>query len=369
MPDENNDVGDWYFTATQNVIERIADKVESNDGEIDDETEAELFDMGADVLLDELALQYDRAFQEEWNERERMQGSIQRTWGHALGFLDFFILVNQRSLQLTELVAVMEGCEDYQFDALKRLHVRALRVSREVVALLRSGFADGAMARWRTLYEIAAVTTIIAEEGEEAGERYLKFKSARDLFVFQTSYDAHFEDLGFDEIPEQDVETLEAQTKELINEFGEDFDRYNGWANAFVEGGGNVNIVELIEEAGLDKYLPFYGLASDSIHAGPRGTLFQIGLHESDQSRDDEEVLSAGRSDIGFTDPAQLTAIMLRETTEALRALVPDENWQGYWEMYFRAMDVLVDEIADAFWLVDQLLATWREAGFRPAIS
>jgi hypothetical protein len=368
MTDEDGELGDWYLDVTCSVLKRVAEEVEAHDGEIDDETEKELLDMGADILLDELALHHDQVIREEREGRERMRESIQHTWGHALDFLDFFILVNQQSLQLIELVAVAEGCENYQLDALERLHVRALRISREVAALLRAGFADGAMARWRTLYEIAAVATIIAEEGEVAGERYLKFKTVKDLFVIQHNFYGYFEELGFDDVPAEDVEELEVQTEELVNEFGEDFDIFNGWANPFVEGGGGVKIVELIEVAGLDEYLPFYALASDSIHGDSRGTLFQLGLHEGEMEGEDE-VLLAGRSSIGFTDPAQMTAIMLRETTEALRELVPDEEWQGYWEIYFRAMDELVVEITDAFWLVDQLLAAWREAGFRPDVS
>ncbi|WP_266080604.1 DUF5677 domain-containing protein [Haladaptatus caseinilyticus] len=369
MSEKETEIDDWYITATKGVMERVVKEVESYDGEIDDEAEEEILDIGVDVLLDELARKYDKAIKEEKSNRDQMEESIRGTWEHALDFLDFFILVNQKSRRLIEQVSgVDEKDEDYQFDALMRLHVRALRVSREVAALLRAGFADGAMARWRTLHEIAAVATIIAEEGEVAGERYLKFKTAKDLFRVKNNYDDYFEKLGFDEIPEEDVEELEAQTEELIDKFGEDFDNFNGWATAFVEGGGGVTITDLIEEAELEEYLPFYALACDSIHAGSKGTLFQMGLHEAEMGGE-EEVLLAGRSDIGFTDPAQLTAIMLRETTEALRALVPDENWQAHWEMYFRAMDVLVDEIADAFWHVDQLLSGMRGAGVRPDVA
>lgn len=368
MTEEGDEPEDWYLTATRGVLEHVGEEVKSRDGEIDDEAEEEILEMGVDVLLDELARQHDRAVREEREDRVWMRESIRGTWGHALDFLDFYIRVNQKTRRFIELLSDSEKGEDYQFDALMRLHVRSLRVSREVAALLHAGFADGAMARWRTLHEIAAVATIIAEEGEVAGERYLKFKTAKDLFRVKTNYDEHFEKLGFEEIPEEDVKELEEQTEELVDEFGEDFDDFNGWATAFVDGGGRVAITDLIEEAELEEYLPFYALACDSIHAGSKGTLFQMGLHEVEMEGE-EEVLLDGRSDIGFTDPAQLTAIMLWETTEALRALMSDETWQAYLEMYFRAMDDLIAEIADAFWLVDQLLFGMREAGVQSGIS
>ena len=45
--------------------------------------------------------------------------------------------------------------DDPIFEALTRLHGRACQVAKEILVLLRSGYADGAHARWRTLHEIA----------------------------------------------------------------------------------------------------------------------------------------------------------------------------------------------------------------------
>ena len=53
------------------------------------------------------------------------------------------------------------------------LHAKACQVSTEVLILLRSGFADGAHARWRTLYELSAVSQFIAKNGQEVAVRFL----------------------------------------------------------------------------------------------------------------------------------------------------------------------------------------------------
>ena len=58
------------------------------------------------------------------------------------------------------------------FEILFSLHGRACQVAEEVVCLLSNGFADGAMARWRTLHEIAAVGCLIRDHGDELAERY-----------------------------------------------------------------------------------------------------------------------------------------------------------------------------------------------------
>ena len=44
--------------------------------------------------------------------------------------------------------------------------VRACQVTDEIICLLENGFADGAMARWRTLHEIAVVAVVISQHGE-----------------------------------------------------------------------------------------------------------------------------------------------------------------------------------------------------------
>src|SRR5206468_2797969 len=44
-----------------------------------------------------------------------------------------------------------------------RLHARACQITAEIITLMENGFADGAMARWRTLYEVGVVATVIAD--------------------------------------------------------------------------------------------------------------------------------------------------------------------------------------------------------------
>ena len=44
-------------------------------------------------------------------------------------------------------------------------------MSRAILALLRSGFADDAHARWRSLHELAVVSGFISEYGEDVAEK------------------------------------------------------------------------------------------------------------------------------------------------------------------------------------------------------
>ena len=57
--------------------------------------------------------------------------------------------------------------------ALMILHVRACQTTLEILTLLENGLADGAYARWRTLYELSVVAFVIERFGDEIAERYM----------------------------------------------------------------------------------------------------------------------------------------------------------------------------------------------------
>lgn len=68
--------------------------------------------------------------------------------------------------------------QDYLFEALTGLHARACRVAVEIHHLLAGGFPMGALARCRTLHEIAVTMMILADFGcmdehPDLAERFL----------------------------------------------------------------------------------------------------------------------------------------------------------------------------------------------------
>jgi Family of unknown function (DUF5677) len=57
--------------------------------------------------------------------------------------------------------------------ALTLLHSRACMVANEVFALLRTGHAAGAQARWRTLHEIAVIAFVLGTGSDDLAYRFL----------------------------------------------------------------------------------------------------------------------------------------------------------------------------------------------------
>ena len=64
------------------------------------------------------------------------------------------------------------GEQNYTYYALKNIHGRALQIYKEILCLNQNGFADGALARWRSLYELSVVACFINKYGESIAQAF-----------------------------------------------------------------------------------------------------------------------------------------------------------------------------------------------------
>ncbi len=134
----------------------------------------------------------------ETKEHRGFQERLETRWGEPLNSLRMMLAISR------EL-----GGEVYQRNkrskakrnwhklyVLSQLHVRACQVTAEILSLLENGYADGAMARWRTLYEIGVVATLIGDHDDELAERYLahEFVEAGNSLKL---YAQNYEELGY----------------------------------------------------------------------------------------------------------------------------------------------------------------------------
>jgi hypothetical protein len=81
---------------------------------------------------------------------------LEHRWGKALGKLRMLLAIVTEWAQgfYERRRRVNGGRLSHLDDVVLRLHVRACQVTGEIIVLLENGYADGAMARWRTLHEI-----------------------------------------------------------------------------------------------------------------------------------------------------------------------------------------------------------------------
>lgn len=197
-----------------------------------------------------------------------------------------------------------EDEHDYIFGALSYLHPRMLLVAGEIDALLRTGFPDGALARWRTLHEISVVAMFIEQSDQATAKRYLasfQFNALRAANQLNKYADrAKLNPFSTEEIAEMESHCV-ALTEDLGRQIKGDYD----WAKEAV-GKNRPTLLDLEEASGLDHWRPRYRWASQHTHAGHRPLDKLLGMAEAK-----EPINLVGASNSGFVDPFSMSGISI----------------------------------------------------------
>ena len=227
---------------------------------------------------------------------------IARDWGKPLDSLDTIIDLTRDIGEITsERLQAAEAHSDFQenkYEAVSKLFARLCQVADEISTLLRSGFADGAEARWRSLYELQVVLRVLIRGSEELAERYLHHHDI-DLFNEVKSMLS----LGARKKPKaalRQFNELEVIRKDLLERFGQDFGAPYGWASALL-GHRAGKFTDIEAHAGSSQLNFHYKAASANVHASARGTLTRVGVPR------DFPGLLAGACNYGLSNPARKT--------------------------------------------------------------
>ena len=167
--------------------------------------------------------------------------------------------------------------KEYRFLALREIHSRACQQFLEIIYLMKAGFADGAYARWRSMYELSVVAEFICHNDEPVAKAFIE-ASATD-------------------------------------------DRWNDWAKAApcLTHKKRVTFNDIQEQCDFstDDWKKQYQLANKVVHASPQGTLGRLGNYV------ETGALSAGHSDYGISTAAEHSAISLSIITTLYLTLLP----------------------------------------------
>lgn len=250
------------------------------------------------------------------NQRKMIKGLIKRLkkdWGKPLDLIEAYIKISYEAGDEFNQTYRKEAAEsqDFIFEVLTRLHARACQIASEVLVLLENGFADGAHARWRTIHEIAVVASFIKEFGNEVAERYLLYENI-ESYRASLKYQEHYQALGDDPFPQHELNSMKETYEDLIQRFGDSFSKPYGWASS-VFGDKPPKFADIEKLSELSHWRPYYKLASNNIHADPKGIMFKLGLLGNPN-----DILLAGPSNMGLTDPAHGTVISLGIITTTL---------------------------------------------------
>jgi hypothetical protein len=308
--DENGD--DVTIQITNEDIEYVVNATERFQNEQLAGVLAKAGDDTANLLFEFLNKRWPEEFTTHQADVEAFKERLEHRWGKPLGKLRMLLAIVREWAQgfYERRRRVNGGRLSRLEDVVLRLHVRACQVTSEIIVLLENGYADGAMARWRTLHEITIVAAVITKFGEELAERYVYYQIVESFGALK-AYERNHEDLGFKPPTKKQSTKIRKDYAKVLQRFGEKFGEEYGWAAYHLKVGKRqrVTFARLEEEAGDAMMRSPYKMASYNVHASPKGVYFKLGSLEG------LPLLLAGASNAGLTDPAQHTAVSLAEIT------------------------------------------------------
>ncbi|RFB18206.1 hypothetical protein DZB84_04635 [Bacillus sp. HNG] len=243
------------------------------------------------------------------------ESRLQQRWLDALYTLQSIITIAEE----VSMSILDEYIEDFkhedgkivvpiELDILAKLHARAIVIGKEVFTLLKSGFADAAISRWRGLHEINVIFTILTDtlkENESLGkELAYRFLDSATIEQFKI---IHRENIISKEFG-KDYKEIKSEKEDIERKYGKSFSKPYEWARPLFENkrmDQSIYFSDLEQTAEITNLTSYYKQANSQIHS----TAF--GLYRSLGSIYNEKIDTIGAvfgpSNYGLSIPGQLT--------------------------------------------------------------
>lgn len=303
---------------------------------------------GAGEIFESLCERWEVEDLTQRNELEGFRERLEQRWRDGLAFLRMLLTCCREIGRNTSVRHAKSKSQKHKFRrwVLVRLHTRACQITDEIICLLQNGFADGAMARWRTLYEISVVGILIAEGDEELAERYMlhdvvEVKRQADTFDKQQAA------LGLPALSKLQRAMLEKQYNQVLSRFGFEFAHPYGWAakHLHLKKPTFKELQEAADRAGLSSH---YKLASFNVHASARSLFFNL------CSIGPQPPLVAGRSNAGLDEPGARTAHTITLITALYAGNSPDLKRLIETNTLLRLRDEAIQAFERTAWQLEQ---------------
>jgi hypothetical protein len=256
----------------------------------------------------------------------RFQQTLDAIWGQAF---DLFYMVGYGTAEFADRFLAEQGPpaatrSDDVFVALSRLHERGRRVLWEVHRLLTGGFPNGALARARTLHELAVVAIVIGEHGRkpdsrDLATRYLAHEAVGSLAQAESSNRA-LRNAGQPLLPASEIVAMRRRVRNLTARYGQSFALPNGWAVPLlplVPAQPNRRARKVPSLADLERLADqsfmrsAYSWMSAEVHAGPDGLVLN-----ADPFEDSDSMI--GPTTVGLAEPGRLALTSMHHLTWAM---------------------------------------------------
>ena len=246
----------------------------------------------------------ERLFSDEFKARQEQK------WNKPLVTSEMlYIIVLEAAEYYVEHVSRIDNDEreqkTWRYWALRNIHGRGMQIYLEILELMKGGFADGAYARWRSLYELTVYGSFITEQGEEVARAFC--------------------------------------------EAAESEEEYPNWAKAsdlFKSTKGNLNFRMIERKTNLNTaaWNSQYKLACKITHASPQATFKRL----SNCPIGGGSFISIGRSDYGLTTPGEHSAVSLVQLSIMFFNIFPE----GMTLVRMITLNKWIDVIREAYFKV-----------------
>lgn len=257
LKDAITDTGDSLVEAISQAIPEALDKVAEIAGD----------------QMSEKALEHALQLKKVYSDRAE---TVQSLWGTAIDQFDVLRqLVAEWNYAVVELRRGAYVNPNTAF-ALTRLVERAYEVVGELITLIRAGYADGALARWRSLHEICVVAMFLARRSDRCAEMYLSHHWVEELRLLEVD-SASSTTIARDTHRDFYVRNLRVQKTSMVKKFGIAFASDYGWASVELSR-AKTTFRDLESQVGLETLRRGYQQANSTIHGGALATLTRISL-------------------------------------------------------------------------------------------
>jgi hypothetical protein len=209
-------------------------------------------------------------------EHAKRAKTVQKLWGLAFDQLDFLRHIVLEWSHEAHLLRSGPYLHPNTAFALNRLVGRAYEIVGEIITLARSGYADGALARWRSLHEVCVIALFLARHSDRCALMYLSHHQVEELKILEVDR-ASGRRKTIGSVEDRYVAHLRRQKAVFASKFGAAFVNDYGWASVEL-GRAKTNFRELELYVGLDLLRLGYQRANSTVHGGALATLTRISL-------------------------------------------------------------------------------------------
>ncbi|MGB8191777.1 MAG: DUF5677 domain-containing protein, partial [Chitinophagaceae bacterium] len=258
------------------------------------------------------------------------------TWKKPIDLLEMFVYMHLEYHEKLYETYHKERQNNVRFSVLMALHGKALLTSFEILELIKGGLADGAMGRWRTLYETAIITCFLSKHDAGLAQQFLDY-SAVQQYKDALEYQKNCSKLGYKSFRKREMDRFEQRRNAMVAKYGTKFKSEYGWLLNYLPEPHNFKSIE--DNTSYKHFRSYYKMANHRVHSGPHTILTSLG------SLNERFWLPAGPSNFGLADPGKNTAFALQWTS---LVLAEDDNYIET-SVFLKLTAKLAKEIAREF--------------------